>query len=263
MYGVTKFSDLSHEEFKSLYLSDLKQSKIQKNEKWKTPNQKFGLLKVPLKVDWRSMENKNYISPVKNQNKCGACWAFASVETVESMYSITTRKETPLLSVQEVIDCADGNDGCNGGTTCNAFQWMNSSKTPIVSEKAYPLTDTSEYCTILPNGTKGIQVQNYTCEYLVQNEDRMLWLLAYVGPLTVAVDATTWNNYMGGIIQYHCSASENHAVQIVGYDISGDIPYYIVKNSWGTDFGIHGYLHIKYGNNVCGIAQTVSTVSVL
>lgn len=100
VYGITKFSDLSHEEFKSLYLSDLKQAEFPKHKKWKTPNQKLGRLKVPLKVDWRNMNNKNYISPVKNQNKCGGCWAFASVETVESMYSIKTGQKTPLLSVQ-------------------------------------------------------------------------------------------------------------------------------------------------------------------
>ena len=42
------------------------------------------------------------------------------------------------------------------------------------------------------------------------------------GPLTVGVDATSWQNYQGGIIQYHCDSNLNHAVQVVGYDLSGN-----------------------------------------
>lgn len=54
-------------------------------------------------------------------------------------------------------------------------------------------------------------------------EMEMLKLLAEHGPVAVAVDATTWHNYVGGIIQFHCSANINHAVQIVGYDLTGRI----------------------------------------
>lgn len=60
----------------------------------------------------------------------------------------------------------------------------------------------------------------------------------------------SWQNYVKGIIQFHCDSSIlklNHAVQIVGYDLSADIPHYIVRNSWGTDFGDDGYLYIAIG----------------
>ncbi len=44
------------------------------------------------------------------------------------------------------------------------------------------------------------------------------------GPVAAAVDATTWNNYLGGVIQWHCgSAGINHAVEIVGYDLTGKL----------------------------------------
>ena len=49
----------------------------------------------------------------------------------------------------------------------------------------------------------------------------MVRRLAHHGPLTVAVDATSWQDYLGGIIQFHCESSRNHAVQIVGYDLTG------------------------------------------
>lgn len=99
----------------------------------------------------------------------------------------------------------------------------------------------------------------------VNNEEKILHRLANYGPVTVAVNALLWQHYLNGIIQYHCDGSVvhlNHAALIVGYDRSGPIPYYIVQNSWGTEYGIDGYLKIAYGNNVCGIANQVATVQV-
>lgn len=79
--------------------------------------------------------------------------------------------------------------------------------------------------------------------------------LATHGPVAAAVNAISWQNYLGGVIQYHCDGSFNslnHAVQIVGYDLSSAIPHYIVKNSWGSAFGDKGYLYIAVGDNLCG-----------
>lgn len=91
----------------------------------------------------------------------------------------------------------------------------------------------------------------------------MVRLLAYHGPLTVAVDATSWQDYLGGVIQFHCEDNRNHAVQVVGYDISGAVPYYIVRNTWGTAFGLDGYLNVAIGKNLCAIAEEVSAVDVI
>lgn len=99
----------------------------------------------------------------------------------------------------------------------------------------------------------------------VNKEDQLLEAINFYGPVTVAVNALLWQNYLGGVIQYHCDGSIqnlNHAVEIVGYDRSGPVPYYIVKNSWGTQYGDKGYMRIAIGNNVCGIANQVSMVMV-
>lgn len=266
-YGVTKFSDLNATEFKEMYLSDLisRGPELLTNSSI-TPLLKLQQLNIPQKLDWRAYLNYSIISGIKNQRKCGGCWAFSTVETTESIYSLKTQQPPPNLSVQQVIDC-DGLDyGCAGGDICNALNWMIVNKVPLVTESEYPLTDVSNPCKIQPPGTKGVHVKSHKCysgqTSLVGNEQRILELLYTQGPVTVSVDAKTWYNYQGGIIQYHCETSNNHAVQIVGYDISGDIPYYIVRNSWGTDFGDNGYLYIKIGGNLCGIAQEVATVDV-
>lgn len=100
---------------------------------------------------------------------------------------------------------------------------------------------------------------------LVGKEKRILHFLANHGPVVAAVNGLLWQNYLGGIIQFHCDGSTtslNHAVQIVGYDLTDDIPYYIVRNSWGQKFGNKGYLKLQIGGNVCGVANQVSILSV-
>lgn len=89
----------------------------------------------------------------------------------------------------------------------------------------------------------------------VDAEDELLQSIATHGPVAVAVNALSWQNYLGGVIQYHCDNSFNnlnHAVQIVGYDKTASTPFYIVRNSWGDAFGDNGYLYISIGNNMCG-----------
>lgn len=97
---------------------------------------------------------------------------------------------------------------------------------------------------------------------LVGEEDTLLALLAFHGPVAVAVNALTWQFYLGGVIQYHCDASLenlNHAVQLVGYNLESSPPYYIARNSWGKKFGEKGYIKIAIGSNVCGEYFSYST----
>lgn len=97
-------------------------------------------------------------------------------------------------------------------------------------------------------------------------ESKLLTTLVTHGPVAVAVNAVSWQNYLGGIIQYHCDGSFkslNHAVQIVGYDLTAGIPHYIVKNSWGPIFGDKGYLYVAIGKNLCGKIDNREAVSAM
>ncbi|KAL5011593.1 hypothetical protein ScPMuIL_010144 [Solemya velum] len=266
-YGITKFSDMTDEEFKAKYLSDY-HSKSWQYQKYRNGTklgsfpEKMKQMKIPQKYDWRNINNQSFVSPIKNQENCGGCWAFCTVETLESVSGYKRKTKPPVLSVQQVIDCANNNYGCEGGDICTAVDWMEKSSVHILTEEQYPLTLKSGSCRI-PSQNKGVQVSSYTCENLTGKESTVLDHLYNIGPVSVAVDATTWKNYMGGIIKWHCGTDRNHAVQIIGYDISGDVPYYIVRNSWGQDFGVDGYLYIKVGDNLCGIAAEVTTIQVV
>lgn len=100
----------------------------------------------------------------------------------------------------------------------------------------------------------GVAIRDdFLCRDFSDQEEQMLDVIANHGPITVAVNAISWQYYLGGVIRFHCDgASLNHAVVIVGYDLTADIPHYLVRNSWGKDFGENGYLKIAIGANVCG-----------
>lgn len=260
VYGITKFSDLTTEEFRSQYLGSIGLPQTRTLPGRHNVRSK----PIPSAYDLRNIK-PSVVTPVKNQKSCGACWAFSIVESIETQVAMKTKHLTPL-SPQELVDCgtAAGDSGCRGGVPCRTLDWLNRTKTSLVPESTYPYKAKKGDCRIITNSTLNAVVSDYSCgNYTVDEEVQMPSLLYKQGPLSISVDAESWQFYLGGIIQYHCTPTYlNHAVQIVGYDRTGDIPYYIVRNSWGPDWGIDGYLHIKIGGNVCGVASAVQTVAV-
>ena len=75
------------------------------------------------------------------------------------------------------------------------------------------------------------------------------------GPVSVCVDASVWQNYVKGVVTKTCKQQLDHCVQAVGYDTSATKPYWIVRNSWNTDWGIEGYIYVGMGGDYCGIAD--------
>ncbi|CAH2055669.1 unnamed protein product, partial [Iphiclides podalirius] len=291
-YGLTRLSDLSKAEYRDIHLSD-EQPHKRRGDRTKYEYKKKitpGIVDdidvpesdnssgnaahtniyisirtrratLPLQVDWRT---KGVVGPVRDQGLCGACWAFSTVGIIETMAAMSSGTLRPL-SVQEAIDCAGlGNSGCEGGDICLLLDWLMMTNTPVQSDKDYPLKLKDGTCKANTSSV-GVRVNSFTCNDYVDAEDKILEAIATHGPVTVAVNALTWQNYLGGVIQYHCSGLArdlNHAVQLVGYDLSADVPHYIVKNSWGTAFGNGGYLNLAIGSNVCGLANEVASVDV-
>ncbi|KAM3937904.1 cathepsin O [Leptodactylus fuscus] len=250
-YGINQFSDLSVEEFTNTYL----RSYPSKNQNYNMPNKTLGGNPLPLRFDWR---DKNLVTAVKNQLDCGACWAFSIVGSIESAHAI---KGYPLedLSVQQVIDCSYLDRGCNGGSTDSALKWLYQSHTKLVKSSIYPFKARTGMCHYFPLTDYGVSIKGYKAYDFSNYEEEMMHALINVGPLAVIVDAVSWQDYLGGIIQHHCSSGHsNHAVLVVGFDKTGDTPYWIVKNSWSTSWGVDGYVYIKMGQNVCGIADFVT-----
>nr|CAH7738643.1 unnamed protein product [Callosobruchus chinensis] len=217
-------------------------------------------IKIPQTIDWRK---NNAVTKVQNQGSCGACWAFSAVGVIESMYAIKTGKLV-AFSIQEMIDCSKYDEGCDGGDIYSLLRWMKTFNVTVVKDEVYPLSLSKGTCK--GNYSEGIHIKAFDCGSYIDSEDLILALVALNGPVAVAINAQSWQNYVGGTIQYHCSddpLSINHAVQIVGYDLTAPVPYYIVKNSWGDEFGMDGYLRIAVGQNLCGLAYEVCAVQLL
>ncbi|XP_065885607.1 cathepsin O-like [Dysidea avara] len=254
VFGVNKFSDLTTEEFQARYLSGLQPSTLSIPKA-----QKVNLsVDLPAKFDWREQDA---VTGVKNQLKCGSCWAFSISEGLESCYAIHYNKLVSL-STQQFISC-DRNAqsyGCQGGTLGGAVDWLIEGKIIVVPDANYPFTsgdDTRPDCKAnLPQ--KGVRLLNHTVKDYLDNEKGMAYDLNLVSPLSVTVNANIWQDYRGGIVRYHCTnTSIDHAVQVVGYDMTNDPPYWIVRNTWGPDWGVKGYIYIAMDKNLCGLAQTV------
>ncbi|KAF6215957.1 hypothetical protein GE061_000294 [Apolygus lucorum] len=266
LYGLTEFSDLSPEEFSHKYLrKHHHEHKHRRNERRNDVHSiaRRAIPSLPSMVDWRA---KGVVTGVKDQGPCGACWAFSTVATVESMLAIKTGKLAEL-SVQEIIDCArNGNLGCNGGDFCSLLEWLTANQVAIEPATSYPLLLKNDVCKWKKSNPGILVAGNFTCDYLVGREDLLLQRIAEHGPVVVAVNAISWQYYLGGVIENNCPGQPellNHAVEIVGYDLTSSIPHYIAKNSWGKRFGDGGYVKIATGSNVCGIANEVTSLDVL
>ena len=131
------------------------------------------------------------------------------------MQAIRTGKPVVEMSVQQVVDCStnDGNHGCDGGDTCTALDWMVRNHIDLETAGDYPIEEGSGSCRAKKSSSP-LVVANYTCDDFVSDELQIVNLLATHGPLAVAVDATSWQDYLGGVIQFHCDANRNHAVQV-------------------------------------------------
>ncbi|XP_018563741.1 cathepsin O [Anoplophora glabripennis] len=264
-YGPTKYSDMLPQEFHELKLLPDVSNQLQRillpqyfnlnSDEDSSERIKQSVSRsIPEKVDWRE---KNVVTKVKSQQSCSACWAFAAVGMIESVNAIGSGK-LQSLSVQNIIDCAPF-DGCDGGNVCALLSWMKRSKFVISKESDYPLTLRNGKCRKM--STEGVHIHDFICKDFVGAEEQILYFLAVNGPVAVAINALSWQHYIGGTIQFHCDGNPsklNHAVEIVGYDLTKDVPHYIVKNSWGEDFGDNGYLYVAIGKNMCGLAYEVA-----
>ncbi|EDO34681.1 predicted protein, partial [Nematostella vectensis] len=183
---------------------------------------------------------------------CCFCRAFTATELVETQWAIAGH-ELEELSVQEFISCSRKN-GCKGGNTCQALSWLRDIDVALLPASEYPYDLQLFVCLFLStNDVVFVFLQAEKNREFTSQDHVMKPIVALIGPMAVNVDATMWHDYIDGIIQHHCTDTEiNHAVQITGYDATGEVPYWIVRNSWGTNFGVNGYLYIAMNKSLCG-----------
>ncbi|XP_064488087.1 procathepsin L-like [Ornithodoros turicata] len=251
--AVNSFADLTSEEYRQLYLG------YRPNQTKKTAlgvHSEASLYDVPDQVDWRK---EGYVTPVKNQGKCGSCWAFSATGSLEGQQFRNTGKLVSL-SEQNLVDCDNKSSGCAGGTMDSAFAYVQDNG-GIDTEKSYPYTARKGSCKYDPCHVGATDVGFHDVES--GSEDALKSAVGVVGPVSVGIDAShqSFQFYKGGVYyEQNCSSVDlDHGVLVVGYGSGSECDYWIVKNSWGEEWGDHGYILMSRNqHNQCGIATQAS-----
>lgn len=249
VHGITKFADLSEEEFRKISLgykpADNSNAKIVYTNHYEGD---------ATYINWSDV----YTTPVKDQGYCGSCWAFSATEQIESdaiRLGLLTTSDT--LSPEQIVQCDSVDDGCDGGNTATAFDYVINAG-GIESDSQYPYTsyyDVTGTC----NANSADFIVTVDEYYLLKDEDAMMSHIFSTGPISICVDASTWSSYVSGIITT-CGLNVDHCVQAVG--LNTDEGYWIIRNSWGTEWGNDGYIWVESGSNMCNIAYDPKYVDV-
>jgi cathepsin L len=259
--AINKFADMKPSEFEQYKGYNAKMAKkSMKNSAKFSSVVHLSNDSVPDQVDWR---DSGLVSEVKDQGQCGSCWAFSATGSLEGQ-NMRAYGKLVSLSEQNLVDCSStskyGNEGCNGGLMDSAFQYV-IDVDGLNTEKSYKYEARKRRCrfkkeNIGGNATDFIDVDD--------DEDSLKEAVGTQGPISVAIDAEyDFQMYGGGVFKSRqcgkCDALD-HGVLAVGYgnDKKGG-DFWIVKNSWGGDWGEDGYIRMaRNKNNMCGIACMAS-----
>jgi len=251
--------------------------------------------KLPDNVDWRKL---GAVTEVKNQLQydfCGSCWAFAAVGALEGQYYRKSGKSVSL-SVQQLVECSFdyGNVGCSGGWPENGFQYLVENG-GIETERNYPYTGCTNqslfeqmHIKIFEDRCKRYKGNSPTsiCHHSMKSvevpvkgyvqirkgdEEALKSAVATTGPIAVCInEVRSMAFYHEGVFDdKKCNHDLTHAVLVVGYGTERvqipewpyykDIDYWLIKNSFGQDWGMNGYIKLRRNaDNLCGVALRAS-----
>lgn len=224
---------------------------VHSTDRFFTPDMSLAL---PTAIDWRN-RNGNFVTPVRDQGSCGSCWAFAAVAAVEARDAVFNGIASPTtdLSEQQVLSCSGAGDCVAGGYLSGALDYIEATGTP--DESCFAYAGYKKACTstcgdwasrtVTIDDWSWVTTTNYTDTTLIKTAlmdgPVPVWYKIYMDfyAYTGGVYQHVWGNYVG-----------NHFVLIVGYNDAEQA--WIVKNSWGSDWGTSGYFKIKYGDSEFG-----------
>ncbi|KAE9547829.1 hypothetical protein FO519_008957 [Halicephalobus sp. NKZ332] len=248
IFGVTKFSFMELDEFKRKHM--MKPRAVHEfpvGNHTKSGNNRAKRWTVS--VDLRK---QGAISPVRDQKDCGGCWSFATASTMETSHFRKTGRLVDLAE-QQLINCDTKDSGCEGGWMGTAYTYAKTNGIPLEPSNPYHARDSS--CATATGTT--VKVLNYT-QLRPKDTFSMMNVIDEGHSLSIGLKSGTHDfmYYTSGILDdaYDCDDDTvDHAVVIVGYGTADGVPYWIVRNTWGLEWGETGYVRIKRGINYCNM----------
>lgn len=211
--------------------------------KFGTPQQKS--------LDLRTMQG---VTPVREQNTCGSCWSFTVIAIIESNILLHSNGASPNnldLSEQQVLDCSNGGS-CWGGWYGTALDWAKKNQVSLSNEKDNPYKGADKSC--MNSAKTNFYVKDFgriNPSKAIASVSEIKEALCQHGAVATAVNATKmFLGYRSGIFDENAKGDINHAIVIIGWDDAKHA--WLLKNSWGSDWGDNGYMWIDYNSNLIG-----------
>jgi len=241
-------------------------------------------VKAPHRFDWCDVDGKSYCAPSWNQHQpkyCGACYVHGTLSALNDRLKIMRKGEgiDTLLARQVILNCGSKHgfgNGCGGGESSDIFEFMR--QIGLGEEGCYNYQAEEQPCPANGNGyctncmMFGGDTTDYKCwpvdkyvkyyvkEYgFVTGEEQMKAEIYARGPITcglVCPDEFTYG-YKGGVMNYHGNETDvDHDVEVVGWGEEDGVPYWKVRNSWGTYWGEDGFFRVVRGKNMLRIEES-------
>ena len=182
---------------------------------------------------------------------------------IETCFKKTAGGDFGDFSEQQLVDCGyqqNGANGCNGAPSYSYIKYVADSSLELTHESTYPYLNTAPLLTCPttePYNTGAKIVGNYYS--YSGDEEKLKALVAEHGAVVTSVAAAgPFSNYGGGIFSGCTSSDTDHAVTVVGYGTSDGEDYWLIKNSWGTDWGEGGFIRLKRGVGMCGVGEALA-----
>ena len=197
----------------------------------------------------------NCIHAIRNQGRCGSCWAHGSTEALSDRFCIKGRDVN--LAPQDLVSCDKTSSACGGGMLVGAYTYME--KFGAVAEACFPYVSANENVPACPSKCpSGAPWVKYHCKAgsvvtITNDIEKMKNAIYNGGPITTRCDMyEDLLYYKGGIYSHKAGRLvTGHIIKTIGWGSEGGVNYWVIANSWGNAWGEHGFM--KFKMNDCDV----------